>query len=108
MGVSYDLFMDLCPNELKAFENSKVIKIKELDQLVHVFGIYVESAVSVAVDRCLSGKKSKAKYIETPLLDNLGLTEDEILDKEIKKAIQAEEQWIVASRKKGLPETKIK
>lgn len=39
-------------------------------------GMYVMSAVTVAVDRCLGGKKSKAEYIEKPLLDELDVTID--------------------------------
>lgn len=49
------------------------------------FGTYGLSAVSVAVEHCLAGRKAKSKYIENPVLAemqkkndmNRELTEDE-------------------------------
>lgn len=48
------------------------------------FGTYGLSAVSVAVEHCLAGRKAKSKYIEKPVLSeiqerktNKELTEDE-------------------------------
>lgn len=48
------------------------------------FGTYGLSAVSVAVEHCLAGRKAKSKYIEKPVLaeiqerkTNKELTEDE-------------------------------
>ena len=48
------------------------------------FGTYGLSAVSVAVEHCLAGRKAKSKYIEKPVLaeiqeknSNKILTEDE-------------------------------
>ena len=53
----------------------------------------------------------RAEYIKEPIfrdgLENYGLTEEEIYKKELKKALLAEEQWIMASKQKGLPETII-
>ena len=48
------------------------------------FGTYGLSAVSVAVEHCLAGRKAKSKYIEKPVLSEIQeknsnkiLTEDE-------------------------------
>lgn len=75
------------------------------------WGNYGLSALNVAIDRCFGGKKSNAEYIKEPILsktfENDGLTEEEIQEKELRKALLAEEQWIIAGRQKGLPETII-
>lgn len=75
------------------------------------WGNYGISALIVAIDRCFNGKKSKAEYVKEPLLskayENEVLTEEEIQEKELRKALLAEEQWIIASKQKGLPETII-
>lgn len=112
MGVPYDFFMESCPKKLKPFEIAYKAKIKQIDQFAHVFGMYVESAVQVAVERNLYGKKSKNQYIKEPILTHAfeydGLTQEEIDAREIQKMILAEEQWIAVERQRGLPETKIK
>lgn len=112
MGVPYEFFMDSYPVKLKPFEIAHRDKLKQTDQLMHILGMYVESAVQVAVERNLYGRKSKNKYIKEPILahafDDIGLTQEEIDAREIQKMILAEEQWIALERQRGLPETKIK
>jgi hypothetical protein len=57
----------------------------EMDYMMHMwFGTYGLSAVSVAVEHCLAGRKAKSKYIEKPVLSEIQernsnkiLTEDE-------------------------------
>ena len=72
------------------------------------FGSYGVSAVAVAVEHCLSGKKAKSKYIDRPVMEQQGIAEKEITDKDIRKAILTEEMYMVAAERKGLPETIIK
>lgn len=63
------------------------MKRKVEDEQMWIMGMYVESAVQVAVERNLAGKKSKSKYIEKPILQKVRdenydlLTEDEKLEK---------------------------
>lgn len=96
-----------------AYNEKKKRDIKEQDEMVwSAVGNYVLSAVTVAVEKCLAGKKAKASYIKEPLLrhygEDDGLTEEEKAEKEMMKAIANEEAWIIASKQKGLPETIIK
>ena len=75
--------MESCPKELEPFDKAHKKKIEEQDVLQHLWwGNYGVSALIVAIDRCFSGKKSKAKYIKEPILsktfENDGLTEEEI------------------------------
>lgn len=112
IGVSYETFFKLVPNELRAFyeayQNKKKIKDEEMWMWWGNYGI---SAFIVAIDTFINGKQAKAEYIKEPILskanENEGLTEEEIQEKELRKALLAEEQWIIASKQKGLPETII-
>lgn len=74
-------------------------------------GVYVQSAVSVAIERNLAGKKAKSKYLEKPIMqdieDDTGLAQEEIDERELRKMILAEEQWMAVAKMKGLPETVI-
>lgn len=80
--------MDSCPEELKPFDIAHEKKIKEQDALMYMwFGNYALSAVSVAVEHCLAGKKAKTEYLKEPILstiekkeeENKPLTEEEII-----------------------------
>lgn len=104
--------MDSCPKELEPYDIAHKKKIMEQDMLQHSWwGNYGISALIVAIDSCFNGKKAKTKYIKEPLaskaFENDGLTEDEIYEKELRKTLMAEEQWIMAGKQKGLPETII-
>ena len=74
--------MDSCPKELEPYNEAHKRKIMEQDNLQHMWwGSYGISALIVAIDRCFSGKKSKAEYIKEPILSQTfkddGLTEEE-------------------------------
>ncbi|MCI8514115.1 MAG: hypothetical protein HFI93_05735 [Lachnospiraceae bacterium] len=70
------------------------------------------SAVTTAIERNFAGKKAKSEYIREPLLskvfENDGLTEKQIQEKEIRKALLNEQKWITAAQTKGMPKTVIK
>ena len=58
-----------CPNDLEPYIKAHEQEILEKDKLIHVWwGIYGLSAVSVAVEHCLAGKKAKSKYIDVPIM----------------------------------------
>lgn len=112
IGVTYERFMDSCPKELESFVKAHKNKIMEQDMLQHLWwGHYGISALTVAIDKCLNGKDARAEYtkevIFQKIFENDGLTEDEIYEKELCKALNAEEQWILTGKQKGLPETII-
>lgn len=80
--------MDSCPEELKPYDIAHEKKIKEQDALMYMwFGNYALSAVSVAVEHCLAGKKAKSEFIKEPILSTIEtkkeedrpLTEEEII-----------------------------
>lgn len=85
-------------------------RLKHEDMLQHMWwGAYGISALTVAIEHCLAGKKAKSEYVKEPItskaFENNGLTEEEIYERELRKALFAEEQWINAGKRKGLPKT---
>jgi len=75
--------------------------MKEKNYLMHLQGIYNFRAVSTAIDNCLHGKKSKAKYFEEPIRI-FPLTKEEREaeeEKELKKFIAFADGMIADSKK---------
>ena len=115
IGVPYDTFWHLTPKKLQAFHKAHRIKQKIQDEQAWMMGIYIQNAAYAAVSNALAsafGKKGKAEYMKDPILskieDDAGLTQEEIDERELKKMIFAEEQWIRNDKRRGLPETVIK
>lgn len=111
IGISWKEFWTMNPHIIKCLMKGHNEKIKEQDYLSWIFGQYTLSAVSVAVEHILNGKKAKSKYFEKPLLaeviEDSMLTQEEIDERAMKKELLAMEQWIANDRRRGLPETKI-
>ena len=69
MGMSKNEFMHSTPKVLKAYGEAYRIKLKTIDRLAWQFGgSYILSAVSVAVEHCLAGKKAKSEFVKKPIL----------------------------------------
>ena len=108
--------MESNPKELNPYDLAHQKRIKEQDALMHAWwGKYGLSAVSVAVEHCLAGRKAKLSYIETPILSNIEqeikdnfLSQEELDNRELQKMIFAEEMWIKNDKRRGLRETIIK
>ena len=66
-GVSKEEFMDSTPNELKPYLEAHNILQRRTDAQMWQMGIYTLNAVSVAVSRALSGRKSHAEYMSKPM-----------------------------------------
>lgn len=95
------------PHIIKLLLKGHEEKIKEQDYLAWLFNQYTLSAVSVAVEHCLAGKKAKSEYIKEPILSKIGVEEKEITDKDIQMAILTEQRYMAMAVNKGLPETII-
>ena len=73
-----------CPTDLEPYKEAHNLEVREVDSLAYAFcGNYLLSAVTVAVERNLAGKKSKAKYVDTPMLQEYGMSEEERKQKQI-------------------------
>ena len=88
------------------------LKMRMQDEQMWMLGMYVQSAVSVAIEHNLAGKKAKSKYFDKPIMQNIeddtGLTQEEIDERELRKMLLAEKQWQVAHGVNNLPKTIIK
>lgn len=86
MGISYETFWHLNPKKIDSFYKAYKVKMKQRDKEIWMAcGNYFLSAVITAVDKCLNGKKSSAKYIEKPLLRDKLSEETELSEEELKK-----------------------
>lgn len=115
IGISWREFWSMNPHIIKCLYKGHQEKLREQlmiqDRMAHAAGQYTLSAVMVAIDHAMNGKKAKSKYIENPVLaqaiEDSMLTQEEIDEREMKKELLAMEQWIANDRRRGLPETKI-
>lgn len=49
------------------------------------WGNYGISALIVAIDRCFSGKKSKAEYIKRPITQSINESKDRLSEEELQR-----------------------
>jgi hypothetical protein len=73
------------PHIIKLLIKGHEEKIKEQDYLAWLFNQYTLSAVTVAVEHNLAGKKAKSKYIEKPFLQQVEENNKPITQEEIKR-----------------------
>lgn len=86
IGVPYELFWRLNPTKLKPFYESHKLKIKMRDEeMWAVYGNYMISALTVAIDRCFNGRKSSAKFIEHPILSKDIALDGELTEEELQR-----------------------
>ena len=88
IGLSYKEFMHSTPKVLKAYDKAHFNKIELIDSLAWQFcGNYVLSAVAVAVEHCLAGRKARSEYVKEPSLTDCMLTEEEKKQKKISEFV---------------------
>lgn len=98
-GMTEEQFWRSNPRIIKTWEKAWKDEEKYKNQLTHCYvGNYFMSAVTVAVEHCLSGQKAKSKYIEKPI-QLFPLTEEE-KKIEQKKAIAQFVMWANHQEKK--------
>lgn len=110
-GLSVDDIDWSSPADMEPYLKMHKEELKEKDYLAWLSNQYTLSAVLVVIEHCFAGRKARSEYIKEPFLakafENDGLTPKEIEEREIRKQIMIEGQWIDSSRCKGLPETII-
>lgn len=108
IGVSWQEFWSMNPHIIKLLLRGHEEKIKEKDYMAWIQGQYTLSAVSVAVEHCLFGRKAKSEYIKEPILPKVIANDKEITEKDIQMAILTEQRYMAMAVNKGLPKTVIK
>lgn len=84
-GLSVDDIDWSCPADMEPYLKAHKEELKEKDYLAWIQGQYTLSAVSVAVEHCLAGRKAKSKYIKKPLLQELEEKNKSMTENEIQK-----------------------
>ena len=98
-GMTEEQFWRSNPRIIKTWEKAWKAEENRKNNLIHSYvGNYVMSAVTVAVEHCLNGKKAKSKYTEKPI-QLFPLTEEE-KKREQKKAIAQFMAWANMAKKK--------
>lgn len=99
------------PRIIRAFQKGQQEKMEQDDFLNWLSGNYFMSALDVAVDKILSGRKAKAKYIEKPIfpeyIEQSSMSEEEREERDMKLEISKMEQWIAHDANCGLPQTNL-
>lgn len=68
MGVSVNDFYEMTLTELKAVYEAHKMRAKSKDADMHIMHIYVNRAVTVAIENCFS-RNPKLKCFEKPLME---------------------------------------
>ena len=94
-----------CPTELEPYEIAYNLKMKQKDSFAYAcVGNYVTSAVLVAVDHCLNGRKAKSEYTkERAIQDESKISENYRSNEQC--AVYEMKQRINLLRSNGLPES---
>lgn len=75
-----------CPADLQPYADAYNLAQKQRDNEAWMwFGTYGLSAVSVAVEHCLAGRKAKSKYVDKPINEKKVKDASEMTEEEIKK-----------------------
>lgn len=78
--------MDSCPKELEPYEIAHRRKIEEQDYLQYLWwGNYGISALSVAIEHCLAGRKAKSKFINKPLMREIAERSNPMSEEELQR-----------------------
>lgn len=96
MGVSEEKFMDSTPKELEPYKKAYELKQKSKDFDMWQMGIYITNAVQTAVQNSLYGKKSKSKYMEKPLLEDILEQKEEKINNENAEDAKKFARWAIA------------
>lgn len=83
-GLSVDDIDWSSPADMKPYLKAHEEEIKEQDYFAWLFNQYTLSAVLVAVEHCLAGKKAKSEYVKKPIMK-------EVEDKQTKNKLLTEE-----------------
>ena len=75
-----------CHADLEPYAKAHKQETLENDSLMHAWwGRYGLSAVSVAVEHCLAGRKAKSKYIDKPMLQQAEEKNKPLSEKELQR-----------------------
>lgn len=84
--MTWEEFWKMNPHIIRVLHNGYKEKIQEQDYLQYLWwGSYGMSAVTVAVERCLHGRRAKSKYVEGPVFKDAGNHKEELPEEELQR-----------------------
>ena len=99
-GMTEEQFWESNPRIISVWEKAYKAKMNATNEFIHSWvGTYGLSAVTVAVEHCLHGRKAKTKYIEKPV-QLYELTEEE-KEREAEKERRKFIEWAKAAMNKN-------
>ncbi len=97
-----------CPADLDPYVKAHKLEAIENDSAAYaVCGNYVLSAISVAVEHCLAGRKARSKYIEKPIMQQFEKYENGYKENNEDVAVFEMELRANALRRQGFPESPV-
>lgn len=87
IGIDEKTFWTLNPRKIKPYQKAHKLRLEERDAELWRMGIYVQSAVTVAVEHNLAGRKARSKYIEKPLLEDAREHEEQLSESKRKEQV---------------------
>lgn len=86
MGVTWQEFWGMNPHIIKCLQKGHEERMKQEDYLQYLWwGRYGLSAVSVAVEHCLAGRKAKSKYVDKPVLEEIAEQNKPMSEEELQR-----------------------
>ena len=89
--------MDSTPKDLECYIEAEKIAQKRRDAENWQMGMYNLSAFSVALGKALSGKKSKAKYMDKPIMEKISESLKEEEENLTEEQIETERDKLLAA-----------
>lgn len=71
-----------CPAELEPYEKAHKMYLEEQDSIAWKSGIYMHSAIIVALDEAFNGRNAKSKYFEQPIFSIIEKQNQELSEEE--------------------------
>lgn len=106
MSISVEEFKHMTPYKLECCLKGHIMNRQMRDEEMWLwFGNYGLSAVSVALEHCLAGRKAKSKYIEQPIFFEEETKSNGYKESQEEVAVFEMKQRIELLRKQGLPES---
>lgn len=107
LGIGYHEFWSMNPRGINTFIKAYDERMKLRDAEMWHMGKYVSLAVADSIAATFGGDDFKPIYPERPMMDD-SLSEEELeqkrIEREIQKAIAAEEAWIAYYTLHGTPQ----
>ena len=103
-GMTHEQFWDANPAIINAYVTASQRKTELVDELMWAMGNYIYMATYSAVGRIFCGKKFVSVYPEKPLSMVAKVSEEERYEEELRKALAAEEAYILQQKRAGLPD----